>query len=148
MTVNKVILVGNLGKDPETKHLPNGDAIVNFSIATTERWKDKNTGERQSKSEWHKIVAFRKIADICANYLKKGSKIYLEGKLQTRDWEDKDGKKCYMTEIIANEVKMLDSKKDEVKSYTPPPIKQTQKQASQDFQANTDDVPFDDDIPF
>lgn len=107
--VNKVILVGNLGNDPETKYMPNGDAVANITVATSESWKDKNTGQKQERTEWHRVVFFRKLAEVVGQYLKKGSKVYIEGKLQTRQWE-KDGQKHYTTEIVANEMQMLDSR--------------------------------------
>lgn len=105
--INKVILIGNLGKDPEVKYLQNSDAVCNFSVATTEKWKDKSTGEKREKTEWHSIVAWRRLAEICGEYLSKGSKVYVEGKLQTRSWEDKDGATRYKTEIVISEMKML-----------------------------------------
>jgi single-strand DNA-binding protein len=105
--INKAILVGNLGQDPEIRYTNSGTAVANFSIATTERWKDKNTGEMQDKTEWHKIVAWGKLGEICGEYLSKGRQVYIEGKIQTRQWEDKDGNKRYSTEIVANEMKML-----------------------------------------
>ena len=107
--VNKAILIGRLGKDPEIKYLPDGTMVTNFNLATDEQWKDKN-GEKVQKTEWHKIVTYRKLAEICGNYLVKGSLVFIEGKIQTRSWDDKDGVKHYMTEIVANEMKMLDSK--------------------------------------
>ncbi|MFT6752747.1 MAG: single-strand DNA-binding protein [Candidatus Azotimanducaceae bacterium] len=107
--INKVILVGNLGNDPDTRYLPNGDAVTNISIATSESWKDKQTGENVDRTEWHRIVFFRRLAEISGEYLKKGSKVYVEGKLQTRQWE-KDGQKHYTTEIVGNEMQMLDSR--------------------------------------
>jgi single-strand DNA-binding protein len=105
--INKVILVGNLGKDPETRYMPNGKAVTNFSIATSESWKDKQTGEQKEKTEWHNIVMFDRLAEIAAEYLKKGSQVYVEGKLQTRKWQDKEGRDRYTTEINANEMQML-----------------------------------------
>lgn len=108
--VNKVILVGNLGKDPEVRYSPNGQAIANCTIATSESWKDKNTGEKQEKTEWHRIVFFGRLAEIAGEYLKKGSQIYVEGRLQTRKWQDKDGQDRYTTEIVANEMQMLGSR--------------------------------------
>ena len=108
--VNKVILVGNLGRDPELKHLPSGQAICQFSIATSESYTDK-AGQKQEKTEWHRIVAWEKLAEVCGKYLGKGSKVYVEGKLQTREWDDKDGVKRYQTEIVAREVKFLSEKK-------------------------------------
>ncbi len=109
-SVNKVILVGNLGRDPETRYMPDGTAITNFSIATTESWKDKTSGEKQEKTEWHRIATYRRLAEIAGEYLKKGSQVYIEGKLQTRKWTDKDGVEKYTTEIIADEMKMLGSR--------------------------------------
>jgi len=108
--VNKVILIGNLGADPEVKFMPNGNAVANVTIATSESWKDKNTGEQVDKTEWHRVVFFRRLAEIVGEYLKKGSKVYIEGKLQTRKWQDKNGADRYTTEIVANEMQMLDSK--------------------------------------
>ena len=108
--VNKVILVGNLGRDPELKHLPSGQAICQFSIATSEGYTDK-AGQKQEKTEWHRIVVWEKLAEVCGKYLGKGSKVYVEGKLQTREWDDKDGVKRYQTEIVAREVKFLSEKK-------------------------------------
>lgn len=107
--VNKVILVGRLGKDPEVRYTPSGAAVANFSLATSEEWKDKNTGEKQERTEWHRIVAWRRLGEICGEYLHKGSQIYIEGRLQTRDWEDRDGNKRYTTEVIAQNMQMLDS---------------------------------------
>jgi single-strand DNA-binding protein len=109
-SVNKVILVGNLGRDPETRYMPDGTAITNFSIATTETWKDKNSGEKQEKTEWHRIVTYRRLAEIAGEYLKKGSQVYIEGRLQTRKWTDKDGVEKYTTEVIGDEMKMLGSR--------------------------------------
>lgn len=138
--VNKVILVGRLGKDPEIRYLPDGTMVTNFTMATDESYKDKN-GEKVQKTEWHRIVAFRKLAEICGNYLTKGKMIFIEGKIQTRSWEDKEGVKRSTTEIIANDMKMLDSKgqgqtqeKSGDASYTaaPPPNPDTP----------LDDVPF------
>lgn len=108
-SVNKVILVGNLGRDPETRYAPDGGAITNVSIATTETWKDKN-GEKQEKTEWHRVVFFSKLAEIAGEYLKKGSQVYVEGRLQTRKWQDKDGQDKYSTEIVADRMQMLGSR--------------------------------------
>ena len=105
--INKVILVGRLGKDPEVRYTPSGVAVANFSIATSEEWKDKNTGEKQERTEWHKIVAWRRLGEICGEYLHKGREVYIEGKLQTRPWEDRDGNKRYTTEVVANVMQML-----------------------------------------
>jgi single-strand DNA-binding protein len=108
--VNKVILVGNLGKDPETRYMPNGKAVTNFSIATSESWKDKQTGEQREQTEWHNIVMYDRLAEIAAEYLRKGSQVYIEGKLRTRKWQDKEGRDRYTTEINANEMQMLGSR--------------------------------------
>jgi single-strand DNA-binding protein len=110
--LNKATLIGRLGKDPDVKYTPDGTMVTTFSIATDEQWKDKN-GEKVQKTEWHKIVAWKKLAEICGNYLKKGSLVFIEGRIQTRSWEDKDGIKHYTTEIVAVDMKMLDGKKDE-----------------------------------
>lgn len=108
--VNKVILVGNLGNDPEAKYSQAGAAITNITIATSESWKDKNTGEAQERTEWHRVVFFNKLAEIAAQYLRKGSKVYIEGSLRTRKWQDQQGNDRYTTEIVANEMQMLDSR--------------------------------------
>ena len=108
--VNKVILIGNLGADPEVRHLQNGASVANFRIATTETYKDKTTGEKREQTEWHSIVAWRGLAEITERFLRKGSKVYIEGALRTRKWQDKDGKDQYSTEIIGNEMQMLDSR--------------------------------------
>jgi len=132
-SVNKVIVLGNLGKDPDLRHLPNGDAVCNFSLATTESWKDKD-GNKQDKTEWHNVVIFRKLAEIAGEYLKKGRPVYIEGRLQTRKWQDKEGKDRYTTEIVADQMQMLGSRdeaKEVAKTSTP---------------ANFDDM--ESDIPF
>lgn len=109
--LNKVILIGNLGNDPEVRYTQDGSMVANFNLATTEYWKNKN-GEKQKQTEWHRCVAFRKLAEICGNYLSKGKQIYVEGKIQTRDWEDKEGNKRKTTEIILNNMQMLGGKSD------------------------------------
>ncbi len=109
-SVNKVILVGNLGKDPESRYMPNGDAVVNITVATTDSWKDKSTGEKKEATEWHRVVFFRKLAEIAGQYLKKGSQVYIEGALKTRKWQDKDGTDRYTTEIVADTMQMLGSR--------------------------------------
>lgn len=106
-SVNKVILVGNLGADPESRYMPNGDAVVNIRLATTESWKDKASGEKKELTEWHRVVFYRKLAEIAGQYLKKGSQVYIEGRIRTRKWQDKDGQDRYTTEIEANEMQML-----------------------------------------
>lgn len=108
--VNKVILVGNCGQDPEMKHLPSGGAVTNVSIATSETWKDKQSGAQQERTEWHRVVFFNRLAEIVGEYVRKGSKIYVEGRLQTRKWQDQNGQDRYTTEIVANEMQMLDSR--------------------------------------
>lgn len=109
-SVNKVILVGNLGKDPETRYMPNGEAVTNCTIATTDTWKDKTSGEKKEATEWHRIVFYRKLAEIAGQYLKKGSQVYIEGSLKTRKWTDKEGQEKYTTEIIADTMQMLGSR--------------------------------------
>ncbi len=105
--INKVILVGNLGKDPEVRYSPNGNAVANITLATSEQWKDRNSGEQQEKTEWHRVVFFNRLAEIVGEYLKKGSQVYVEGKLQTRKWQGQDGQDRYTTEIVASEMQML-----------------------------------------
>jgi single-strand DNA-binding protein len=136
--VNKVILVGNVGQDPETKYMPNGGAVTNLTLATSETWKDKNTGEQQEKTEWHRITFYQKLAEIVAQYVKKGSKLYVEGRLQTRSWEQ-DGVKRYATEIIANEMQMLDTRQGGDKP---------QQQQKGPPQSNGPDDDFDSSVPF
>jgi single-strand DNA-binding protein len=109
-SVNKVIIVGNLGRDPETRYMPNGEAVTNVAVATTESWKDKSSGEKKELTEWHRITFYRKLAEIAGQYLKKGSQVYVEGRLQTRKWTDKDGVERYTTEIIADSMQMLGSR--------------------------------------
>jgi len=109
-SINKVILVGNLGKDPDTRYMPNGDAVTNITLATTDTWKDKTTQEKKEATEWHRVVFFRKLGEIAGQYLKKGASIYVEGSLKTRKWQDKDGQDRYTTEIVATEMRMLGSR--------------------------------------
>jgi len=140
--INKAILVGNLGQDPEIRYTPSGLAVANFSLATSESFKGKD-GQRETKTEWHKIVAFGKLAEICGEYLNKGKQIYIEGRIQTRQWEDKDGNKRYTTEIVANQMQMLGTKggsgggfdKGESSSGGPPT-------AEEPPPADMDDIPF------
>lgn len=108
--VNKVILVGNLGNDPETRYLPSGGAVTNVTIATSETWKDKQSGQAQERTEWHRVVFFNRLGEIAGEYLKKGSKVYVEGSLRTRKWQDQGGQDRYTTEIVASEMQMLDSR--------------------------------------
>jgi single-strand DNA-binding protein len=105
--INKVIIVGNLGGDPETRYMPSGSAVTNITVATNESWKDKQTGEQKDRTEWHKVAMFGRLAEIAAEYLRKGSQVYIEGKLRTRKWQGKDGQDRYTTEIIADEMQML-----------------------------------------
>lgn len=105
--INRVTIIGNLGQDPETKALPSGSYVTNISVATSESWKDKQTGQQQERTEWHRIVFFNRLAEIAGEYLKKGSQVYIEGKLQTRKWQDQNGQDRYNTEIVANEMQML-----------------------------------------
>ena len=108
--VNKVILIGNLGNDPEIRYMPSGGAVANVSVATTDSWRDKNSGERQERTEWHRVVMFNRLGEIAGQYLRKGSKVYIEGRLQTRKWQGQDGVERYSTEIVANEMQMLDTR--------------------------------------
>ena len=108
--INKVILIGNLGKDPEVRYMPSGGAVANLTIATSDSWKDKSTGENQERTEWHRVVMFNRLGEIAGEYLKKGSKVYIEGRLQTRKWQDNNGQDRYTTEIVASDMQMLDSR--------------------------------------
>ena len=117
--INKAILVGNLGRDPEMRYTQDGQAVANFTVATSERWTDRNTNERREQTEWHRVVCFRRLAEICGEYLHKGSKVYIEGRLQTRSWEGQDGQTRYTTEIVARDMKMLDSRGGGGGGYSP-----------------------------
>ena len=139
--INKVILIGRLGSDPEVRYTPSGVAVANFSIATSEEWKDKDTGEKKERTEWHRIVAWRRLGEICGEYLSKGKQVYVEGRLQTRDWEDRDGNKRYTTEIVATDVQFLGAR-DSSESAKP------RSTSSADFQGGPAQGPADDDIPF
>lgn len=142
--VNKVTLIGRLGQNPEVKFLPNGNAVANVSLATSEEWKDKATGEPQKRTEWHKVTFYNRLAEIVGEYLKKGAQIYVEGKLQTRKWQDKEGVDRYTTEIIAHELQMLGGKSDGSESR---PIRQEPDKTGADRVSDVGDS-FDDDIPF
>jgi single-strand DNA-binding protein len=150
--INKVILIGNLGADPEIRHMPNGNAVATINLATSESWKDKNTGEQQERTEWHRVVLFQRLAEIVAEYLKKGAKIYIEGRLQTRKWQDKTtGQDRYTTEIIANEMQMLDSRgggAHESSSFTSPNNSARPKQEANPSLEMATETFADDDIPF
>lgn len=122
-SVNKVIILGNLGNDPESRFMTNGDAVTNITVATSETWKDKS-GEKQQKTEWHRVTFYRKLAEIAGEYLKKGGQVYIEGRLETRKWTDKSGADRYTTEIIANEMKMLGGKSEASQSPKPKPSSQ------------------------
>ncbi|HEX9810585.1 MAG TPA: single-stranded DNA-binding protein [Burkholderiales bacterium] len=150
--VNKVILVGNLGRDPEVRYSPNGQAVANVTIATSESWKDKTSGEKQERTEWHRIVFFGRLAEIAGEYLKKGAQIYVEGRLQTRKWQDKDGHDRYTTEIVANDMQMLGSRggagmPSEPATESAPAGSSAPSTARSGAKA-TAGADFDDDIPF
>lgn len=143
--VNKVIIVGNLGNDPETKYMPSGSAVTNLSVATNESWKDKQTGEQKERTEWHRVAMFGRLAEIAAEYLRKGSQIYIEGKLRTRKWQDQQGNDRYSTEVIADEMQMLGGRSGSGAPAMgggtggPPPAPPAQGGSGGDFD---DDIPF------
>ena len=146
--INKVILIGNLGGDPEVRYMPSGGAVTTISLATNEVWKDKQTGENQERTEWHRVVFFNRLAEIAGEYLRKGSKTYVEGSLRTRKWQDKAGQDRYTTEIVANEMQILDAKNASI-----PGESQTTRQATNPIAESTPTpqqtpAAFDDDIPF
>ena len=156
-SVNKVILIGNLGADPETRYMPSGDAVTNIRIATSESWKDKDSGEQKERTEWHRVALFRRLAEVAAEYLRKGSQVYIEGRIRTRKWQDRDGNDRYTTEIVANEMQMLggrsesgganrsaDSSTKEAAATNEPAV--TNEPAATNEPAPA--VDFDDDIPF
>ncbi len=146
-SVNKVILIGNLGRDPETRYMPNGEAVTNITLATSETWKDKTSGEKQETTEWHRVTFYRRLAEIAGEYLKKGSQVYVEGRLETRKWQDKEGKDRYTTEIIASEMKMLGSRSGQGDpGLREPPAEASAKPANAKPGGKFDDL--DDDIPF
>ena len=152
-SVNKVILIGNLGKDPDVRYMPSGEAVTNITLATTDTWKDKTSGDKKEATEWHRVVFFRKLAEIAGQYLKKGSQVYIEGALKTRKWQDKDGQDRYTTEIVAYQMKMLGSRQGSGDSNesaprerpSQPPAQQSAPQAPQGGSGFND---FEDDIPF
>jgi single-strand DNA-binding protein len=148
-SVNKVIVVGNLGKDPETRFLPDGKAVCNFSVATTDKWTDKATNEKKEATEWHRISSFGRLAEICGEYLKKGSQVYIEGKLRTRKWQDKEGQDRYTTEIIADAMQMLGSRSGmgggeprEPREPSAAGESRPAKKPAGQFQDMDDDIPF------
>ncbi len=157
-SVNKVILVGNLGRDPETRYLPNGDQVTNITVATSETWKDKNSGEQKEATEWHRVVFFRRLAEIAGQYLKKGSQVYIEGRLRTRKWQGQDGQDRYTTEIHADEMKMLGKREGMGGSDSDSPRESGSRGGQERAQQNKPAAPqpsgggsfndFDDDIPF
>lgn len=144
-SLNKVTLIGNLGKDPETKYMPSGDAMTNITIATTESWKDKATGEKKDQTEWHRVTFFGKLAEIAGQYLKKGSSVYVEGSLRTRKYTDKDGVEKYATDIKADTMQMLGGKSESASTPTPrqaAPSRQPQSGGAPNFSDMDDDIPF------
>ncbi len=147
-SVNKVILVGNLGKDPEVRYTPGGEAVTNITLATTDSWKDKATGEKKEATEWHRVVFFRKLAEVAGEYLKKGSQVYIEGSLKTRKWKDKEGQDRYTTEIVASEMTMLGGKQKDLSESKP--MASTASEASPKQPIVRPDYVFDDgfEIPF
>lgn len=146
--VNKVILIGNLGSDPEVRHLQNGASVANFRIATTETYKDKTTGERREQTEWHSIVAWRGLAEITEKYLRKGSKVYVEGKIRTRKWQDKDGQDRYTTEIHVDEMNMLDRASGDSGQGQAQAPKQQAASTEQKSPSPVNEGPEEDDLPF
>lgn len=142
--INKVILIGNLGSDPDVRYTPSGSAVANLSIATSESWKDKNTGEKQDRTEWHRVVLFNRLGEIAGEYLKKGAKVYIEGRLQTRKWQDKGGQDRYTTEIIATDLQMLDGRGGMGDFGSSP----AQSERMAEPVGAGDFADFDDDIPF
>lgn len=152
--INKVILVGNVGVDPDVRYLPNGNAVTTLSVATSETWKDKQTGDKQERTEWHRVVCFNRLGEIAGEYVRKGSKLYVEGSLRTRKWQDPQGQDKYTTEIVASDIQMLDSKGGQAPSYNegqaasaPQQASASKPQASQKaaqeaFEELDDDIPF------
>ena len=157
--INKVILIGNLGAEPETRFMPSGGAVTNVRLATSESWKDRQSGQMQERTEWHRVVFFNKLAEIAGEYLKKGSKVYIEGSLRTRKWQGQDGQDRYTTEIVANEMQMLDGRGEAgagagsgggfERSQPAPAANNTSNSSGGGYAGNAaDDGGFDDDIPF
>lgn len=139
--INKVILIGNLGADPETRYMPSGSAVTNLRLATTDQWRDKDSGEQQERTEWHNVAMFGRLAEVAAEYLRKGSQVYVEGRLRTRKWQDRDGNDRWTTEIVANEMQMLGGRSGG--SGAPERSSEAKRESSA---APVED--FDDDIPF
>jgi single-strand DNA-binding protein len=146
--INKVILVGNCGKDPETRYMPSGGAVTNITLATSEGWKDKQTGEQKERTEWHTVVFFNRLAEIAGEYLRKGSQVYVEGSLRTRKWQDKNGQDRYTTEIVATEMQMLGGKGGGGDSYAPAQSSSSSSSRRPEPAGAMVDDSFDDDIPF
>lgn len=157
--LNKVMIMGNLGADPETRYMPSGSAVTNIRVATTDIWKDKQSGERQERTEWHRIVLYNRLAEIAAQYLRKGSRVFVEGSLKTNKWQDQSGNDRYTTEIVATAMQLMDSKgsgaggsaMDDVDMASMPPASSdagSQHKASSPAKATVLDEAFDDDIPF
>lgn len=141
-SLNKVILIGNIGRDVETKYMPNGDAISNVSLCTTETWKDKTTGDKKEKSEWHNLVFYKKLAEIASKYLHTGMQVYVEGKIETRKWKDKEGNDRYTTQILVNEMKMLSGERSKKKEDDNPPPRQERPRGPVSVADMEDDLPF------
>ncbi len=156
--INKVILIGNLGADPEVRYTPSGGAVANLRLATTDTWRDRQSGEQQERTEWHRVVMFGRLGEIAGEYLRKGSKVYIEGRLQTRKWQDQQGQERFTTEIVANDMQMLDSRSggsagfdaDEAAQRSPGPASRPPEQKPVERASNggLPDEGFDDDIPF
>lgn len=159
--LNKVMIMGNLGADPEVRYMPSGDAVTNLRVATSEVWKDRQTGERQERTEWHRIVLFKRLAEIAAQYLKKGSKVFIEGSLKTNKWQDQNGQDRYSTDIVASNMQLMDSKGSEGgASFDAASMDQSSEMQHSGVQASAHNAskkipvaagveePFDDDIPF
>ena len=153
--INKVILIGNLGRDPETRYTQSGSAVTTFSLATSDQWRDRETNEQQERTEWHRVVCFARLGEIAGQYLRRGSKCYIEGRLQTRSWEDREGQTRYTTEVVARDMQMLDSRGDASGGYAPPPHGggaqergQPPRSAAPAADAADDLDDLDDDIPF
>ena len=151
-SLNKVQLIGHLGADPETRHLASGDPVTNLRVATTETWKDKASGEKKESTEWHRVVLFKRLAEIAGQYLRKGSQVYLEGRIKTRKWQDKDGQDRYTTEIEASELKMLGGRQDDQQDRQPSGQSDHQQAKSNGYAPQPETKPrfddMDDDIPF
>lgn len=149
--VNKVILIGNLGQDPESRVMQNGNAVTTLSIATSESWTDKATNQKQERTEWHRVVLFNRLGEVAAQYLKKGSKVYIEGSLRTRKWQDQSGVEKYTTEIVASNMQMLDSRQQDGGQYQQAPPQQNYQQQGYQQQPQgqqSNNLDFDDDVPF